>query len=268
MFCSYPADAGEDAPAVLKDWLREIAAMPPGPVQISGGEPLLAGTDNLCLLLAAVKKLGRKAELQTNAIAAAALPAAELARLAKALNAAGGYFNVNFPSHCPAVDARITGSKDNFAKRERGVRRLLEAGAQVRITHVVNSLNYRFIPGFIVYVDRRLAGAAWVQFSFAKAAGRALLRPGIVPSYRQASGPLRKGLRKASSLGIKCEVDHIPVCFIRDYWTCHVDVRKLLGRKPGPHQFEKQKTAKCAGCSFSRVCAGPRLDYLALGKTF
>ncbi|HAM36539.1 MAG TPA: hypothetical protein DCP85_11500 [Elusimicrobia bacterium] len=266
-FCSYPAD-GEERLGGLKSWLEELSGQDGGLVQISGGEPLLRRLRDLLALLKLCARRGIRAEFQTNAVLLADFDARELRALVQAVAKTSGYFNVNFPSHCPAVDARITGSKDNFAKRERGVRRLLEAGAQVRITHVVNSLNYRFIPGFIVYVDRRLAGAAWVQFSFAKAAGRALLRPGIVPSYRQASGPLRKGLRKASSLGIKCEVDHIPVCFIRDYWTCHVDVRKLLGRKPGPHQFEKQKTAKCAGCSFSRVCAGPRLDYLALGKTF
>ena len=48
VFCSYPEEGGSGAGFSLKGWLKEIAAMPPGLVQISGGEPLLAGAENIC----------------------------------------------------------------------------------------------------------------------------------------------------------------------------------------------------------------------------
>ncbi|MDP2865373.1 MAG: radical SAM protein, partial [Elusimicrobiota bacterium] len=142
VFCSYPEEEGGDGGVSVRGWLKEIAAMPSGLVQISGGEPLLAGADDLCLLLAAVKKLGRRAELQTNALAAAGLPGEELKRIARALKAADGYFNVNFPAANAALDFKITKARGGFKKRLAGVKRLIKAGAPVRLTHVISGLNY------------------------------------------------------------------------------------------------------------------------------
>ena len=267
LFCSYPGD-GPERERGLKSWLRELRGSEGGLVQISGGEPLLRRSADLITLMEFCAGRRIQVEFQTNAVLLAGVGESGLRALVKAVGKTSGYFNVNFPSHDPSVDARITGSPGNFAKRERAVIRLLEAGAPVRITQVVNSLNYRLIPRFVAYLKKRLSGVGWVQFSFVKAAGRTLSSPGIVPSYRQVSGYLRRGLKAASSAGIRCEVDHIPLCFLQDFWTSHVDVRKVLGGKPGPHQTEKQKIAKCAGCGFSTVCSGPRVDYLALRKAW
>jgi len=266
-FCSYPDDGTEKEPG-LSAWLRDLDDWAGGLVQISGGEPLLRRFGDLLALVERCARRRLQVEFQTNAVLLADLDAAALAKLVAAVRRSSGYFNVNFPAHAPALDARITGVKGHFLKRERSVQRLLGAGASVRLTHVINALNYRAVPSFVAYLKQRLAGVAWVQFSFVKGAGRASTRSGLVPSYRQVSRPLTEGLRAAAAWGIRCEVDHIPVCFIKDFWTCHVDVRKMLGRKPGPHQVEKQKVARCRGCSFAPVCSGPRVDYLALRPDF
>jgi len=264
VFCSYPADAGADGPAALKDWLREIAAMPPGPVQISGGEPLLAGTDNLCLLLAAVKRLGRKAELQTNAIAAASLSPGEVARLCKALKAAGGYFNVNFPAVSPAADFRITKTRGAFARRLAGVRRLIKAGAAVRLTHVISSLNYQDLPAFAAFAAKKLKGAAWLQFSYIKGVGRAEAR--YLPKYAEVKPYLLEALELCRAAGLRCEVDHIPPCYLGGFYRLNVDIVKMKEGRPGPHLREKARVAACRGCRFLALCPGPRKDYMAAHK--
>lgn len=264
VFCSYPADGGKDGPAELKAWLREIAAMPPGPVQISGGEPLLAGTGNLCLLLAAVKKLGREAELQTNAIAAARLPAAEVLRLVKALNAAGGYFNVNFPAAAPAADFRITKTRGAFAKRLAGVRRLIAAGAAVRLTHVITSLNYRDLPAFAAFAAKKLKGAAWLQFSYIKGVGRA--EAGCMPKYGEVKPYLLEALELCRAAGLRCYVDHIPPCYLGGFYRLNVDIVKMKEGRPGPHLLEKARVPACRGCRHLAVCPGPRKDYMAAHK--
>ena len=264
VFCSYPADAGEDGPAALKDWLRGIAAMPAGPGQISGGEPLPAGTDNLCLLLAAVKKLGRKAELQTNAIAAAGLPAAEVARLAKALKAADGYFNVNFPAASPTADYRITKTRGAFVKRLAGGRRLVKAGAAVRLTHVVSSLNYRELPGFAAFATKKLKGIAWLQFSYIKGVGRAEAR--YLPAYAEVKPHLLRALELCRAAGLCCDVDHIPPCYLGGFYRLNVDIVKMKEGRPGPHLREKARVPACRGCRFLALCPGPRKDYMAAHK--
>jgi len=266
LFCSYPEEGGAEVPATLRDWLREIAAMPPRLVQLSGGEPLLAGADNLCLLLAAVKKLGRTAELQTNALAAAGLPPAELARIVRALNAADGYFNVNFPASTSALDYKITRARGGFKKRLAGVKKLIKAGAAVRLTHVVSTLNYRALPAFAAFAAKELGGISWLQFSYIKGIGRAD-GSRFLPEYRLVEPYLKKALALCAAKDLRCEVDHIPPCFLGEYSALNVDMVKMRDGLKGPHLEEKKKVPACRGCSFAKLCPGPRKDYIAVHKT-
>lgn len=266
VFCSYPEEGGAEAPATLRDWLKEIAAMPPGLVQISGGEPLLASADDLCLLLAAVKKLGRTAELQTNALAAAGMRADKLGKIVKALNAAGGYFNVNFPAATAALDRKLTRAPGGFKKRAAGIARLVRAGARVRVTHVISSLNYRELPDFAAFAVRKLAGVSWVQFSYIKGIGRA--ESGLqLPRYAEVQPCLERALFICEKNGLRCEVDHIPPCFLGGFYRLNVDIVKMKAGLPGPHLEEKEHVPACRGCRFLEVCPGPRKDYIAAHKT-
>lgn len=239
--------------------------MPPGLVQLSGGEPLLAGTENLCLLLAAVKKLGRRAELQTNAVAAADLPEEELKRLVRALKAAGGYFNVNFPAATPSADYRITRVGGAFKKRLAGTARLVRAGAKVRITHVVSAASYRALPAFAAFAAKKLKGVSWVQFSYIKGIGRA--GAGQLPAYKAVSPFLIKALAACRAAGLRCEVDHIPPCFLGEFYRLNVDMVKMKEGAEGPHLLEKEHVPACRGCRFIRLCPGPRKDYIAVHGT-
>ncbi len=266
VFCSYPAEEGGVEKISLRDWLKEIAAMPPGLVQVSGGEPLLAGTGNLCLLLAAIKKLGRRAELQTNALSAAGLPEKDLDKIVRALKAAGGYFNVNFPAASPALDYKITRAGGGFRKRVAGVKRLIKAGAAVRLTHVISELNYRKLPAFAAYAARNLKGIAWLQFSYIKGIGRAEGSK-YLPRYGAVRPYLEKALSVCRENKIRCEVDHIPPCFLGEFYALSVDMVKMRDGVKGPHLEEKRKVPACRGCRFVKLCPGPRKDYIAVYKS-
>lgn len=266
LFCSYPEEDGGEDGVSLKNWLKEITAMPPGLVQISGGEPLLAGAENICLLLAAVKKLGRRAELQTNALAAAELAEAEIKSIALALKAAGGYFNVNFPAASPALDYRITRARGGFKKRLAGVKRLIRTGAPVRLTHVISELNYRRLPSFAAYAAKDLEGIAWLQFSYIKGAGRAEGSE-YLPEYGAVRPYLEKALSVCREKKVRCEVDHIPPCFLGEFYRLNVDMVKMREGVKGPHLEEKKQVPACRGCRFVKLCPGPRKDYIAVHKT-
>jgi len=266
VFCSYPEEDGGGEAVSLKDWLKEITAMRPGLVQLSGGEPLLAGTDNLCLLLAAVKKLGRRAELQTNALAAAGLPEEEILKIVRALKAADGYFNVNFPAGTPALDLKITRAIGGFKKRLAGVRKLVKAGAAVRLTHVISSLNYKELPAFASFAAKNLEGIAWLQFSYIKGIGRAD-GSRYLPKFKAVQPYLEKALAICGKNKIRCEVDHIPPCFLGEFYRLNVDMVKMRDGVKGPHLEEKEKVPACRGCRFIKLCPGPRKDYMAVHKT-
>ena len=267
VFCSYPEeDGGGDGGVPLKDWLKEIAAMPAGLVQLSGGEPLLAGAEDLLLLLAAVKKLGRRAELQTNALAAAELPRAEIKKLARALKAADGYFNVNFPAASASLDFKITRARGGFKKRLAGVKRLIKAGATVRLTHVISELNYRKLPAFAAFTAKNLRGIAWLQFSYIKGIGRAGGSK-YLPRYGSVRPYLEKALSVCRENEVRCEVDHIPPCFLGEFYRLNVDMVKMRDGTKGPHLAEKEQVPACRGCRFIKLCPGPRKDYIAVHKT-
>lgn len=266
VFCSYPAEAGAEPRAGLEAWAREIARMPAGLVQISGGEPLLAGARDLALLTAAAGRMGRSVEIQTNALAAADLKAAELKALVRALNACGGYFNVNFPASSAALDLRITGARGGFARRLAGVGRLIAAGAQVRLTHVISSLNFRRLPAFAAFAAGKLRGAAWLQFSYIKGVGRAE-GPAYMPRYADVEPYLVRALTVCRDAGLRCEVDHIPPCRLGGFYALSVDMVKMKEGRPGPHLEEKAKVAACRGCRFAGLCPGPRKDYIAVHRT-
>ncbi len=266
MFCSYPEEEGVAGTPPLKAWLKEIAAMPPGLVQISGGEPLLAGADSLALLLAAVKKLGRRAELQTNALAAAGLREGEFKKIILALKAANGYFNVNFPAAAPGLDLEITGARGGFKKRVAGVKRFVRAGAAVRLTHVISGLNYRRLPSFAAFAAKELKGIAWLQFSYIKGIGRAGGSK-YLPKYGAVRPYLEKALAICRENKIRCEVDHIPPCFLGGFYRLSVDMLKMRDGHKGPHLEEKAHIPACRGCRFLKLCPGPRKDYVAVHGT-
>ena len=263
VFCSYPQEDGPEERTELKDWLRELAAMPPGVLQISGGEPLLAPAKDLCMLLAAAKRLGRRAELQTNAIAAAGMRADKLNSVVKALNAAGGYFNVNFPADTAAADFALTRTRGAFRRRVAGVARLVKAGAQVRLTHVITALNYERLPSFAAFALKKLKGAAWLQFSYVKGAGRGS-DPRLLPRYAAVKPYLQRALLACEKNGLHCEVDHIPPCFLGGFYGLNVDIAKMREGRPGPHLEEKARVEECRGCRYLEVCPGPRKDYIAV----
>ncbi|MBI4801013.1 MAG: radical SAM protein [Elusimicrobia bacterium] len=263
VFCSYPAEAGPGGKAELKAWLKEISEMPPGLAQISGGEPLLADFEDLIKVLAFCARTGRRAELQTNGIAMAALAPERLKTLVKALNSAGGYFNINFPADNPALDFKITRTEGSFAGRTKAVKKLLALGAKVRLTHVVCSLNYKNAAKFAAFAAGTFKGLSWLQFSFIKGIGRAR-GPKFIPKYSAAAPYLIKALDLCGRKALKCEVDHIPPCFLGRHYARNVDLIKMLKGRKGPHLEEKKKVPVCKGCEFFMLCPGPRKDYIAV----
>ncbi|MFA6030827.1 MAG: radical SAM protein [Elusimicrobiota bacterium] len=243
--------------------LRLIDEDPGDHVQVSGGEPFLRRSADLLRILARCRERGKVAELQTNGLH---LLEPSTTRL-KALAGLTSFFNVNFSAHTPALDLRVTGVRGGFRRRLEGVRRLLALGAKVRLTHVLCGPNFRHAPAFVEFVRRELPGVSWIQFSFVKGIGRAKGKSRLIPRYGEAAPYLRRALAACRRGGLRFEVDHIPVCYVREYREHHVDYRKMREGLSGVHLSEKQKTADCAGCRLRARCPGPRVDYIEVHRS-
>jgi MoaA/NifB/PqqE/SkfB family radical SAM enzyme len=241
--------------------------MEPGLVQISGGEPLLADLGDLVKVIAFCARTGRVVELQTNGVMLAALPPESLGSLVKALDTANGYLNFNFPAHNAVLDLKTTGLAGAFAARTKAVKDLLALGAKLRLTHVVSSLNYKETASFASFAAATFKGRVRLQFSFIKGIGRAE-GSRFIPEYRAAAPYLLKALDLCAGKGLKCEVDHIPPCFLGRHHGRSVDLAKMSAGMKGPHLTEKKKVSGCKGCGFFELCPGPRKDYIAVHPAF
>ncbi len=247
----------------MSELAAAISGMKGGLVQLSGGEPFLLQPEKLLGLAALCVKTGKTVELQSNASLIKSFPDRDFTTLVKLVNASRGYFNLNFPADSSAADLRITGLKGGFSSRVAGARRLLEAGARVRLTHVILRDNFKRLPRFAAFAAG-LGGIDWLQFSFAKGIGKAAGNKKIVPSYEEVSPLLVEALRVAEKTGLRADVDHIPPCFLGPYARLHVDLGKFKGGDKGPYLDEKSKIGLCRRCALRSRCAGARNDYLSI----
>lgn len=256
--CTFCSSAGRNGDFSVSKLKADIDADATGHVQISGGDPLLRDPADLLELVAYCKKKGKIVELQTNAVLATRYNERVFALVSKLVD----FFNVNFSAHSPELDAAVTGVPGGFDWRVKGIHRMAELGARVRLTYIVHNANVAHAPDFVDFVAREFPDVEWIQFSYVKGMGRAKGSLGVIPKFEEAAGPLNAAMKKCVDAGIRFDVDHIPVCFVRDYKDHHADYRKMRLEQPGVHLTEKQKTGECEGCDLAAWCPGPRRDYV------
>lgn len=258
--CVFCSAAGRSGGFELDYLKRQIDEDKTGHVQVSGGDPLLKDPAELLEILLHCRKRGKIVELQTNAVLVPAYDEKRFQLLAKLVT----FFNVNFSAHTPELDYEVTLVRDGFARRIEGVRRMLASGTPVRLTYIVHQLNVAHAPAFVEFVGRELKGVEWVQFSYVKGMGRAKGNKTIIPRFEEAAPHLNRAMARCRELGLRFDVDHIPVCFVMEFKEHHADYRKMREKTPGVHISEKQKVAECEGCNIRAMCPGPRRDYIEL----
>ena len=263
VFCSYPGKNARNKKHDFNSYCREAAHSKDNLIQISGGEPFLAGAVNLLKLVLCAAKNNKKIEIQTNASLIKDVPLSVLKKLVKAVNLSQGYFNVNLSAADSVMDGKISGVRNIFSDKIKGVKLLLKFGADIRLTYIVCRLNYRQAPEFVEFALKKFPGVKWLQFSFVKAMGKALTKK-IVPKYLTASKYIIKAASLCERNKIKCEIDHIPLCMLGAYYRLNVDIGKIALNKGGLHRKEKTHIQRCLKCKYVNICSGPRKDYLKI----
>ncbi len=262
VFCSF-----DEKKTDRQENLASLAAKEkkgPGLIQISGGEPLLCRPQDLLDFCGRLVKKGKTIEFQTNGTLVESFPPAYLSKLVRLISARKGYFNINFSAADAKADLKITGLKEAFLKRLKAVKILKSLKAAIRLTFVINSINYKTLKSFAVLA----AGLKpdLIQFSFVKGQGSASGKKNIIPSYESVSPFLMAAMEILEGKKINFEIDHMPCCHLGRFWRFNVDVDKALKGLDGPHKSEKIHVKQCGGCGLRKVCFGPRKDYLKVRK--
>lgn len=196
--------------------------------------------------------------LSTNAVALA--DKAFCARAVRELD----HFTVNFPSHLPAVYARATRSV-KFPLALRGLRNLRSCGAEgrTRLFHIISEFNYRQLPAFAAWAAKNFGGAALVNLTFVRNAGRVADSAQIVPRYRQAAPFVKLALARLKLAGMKAVIQNMPLCQLAGFEGFSFEFHRW---RRGDRVLEEglaapARCAACSKCSLRSACCGARRDY-------
>jgi len=260
VFCSALGRKDSPSPAGVMSEIRRQIAAGAGTVILSGGETTLCG--DIFRIIRAVRAAGVGVELQTNGLTSSS------EKTARALVMSGvTLFNINFPSHIPAVNDEMTGTSGTLERRASGVANILRFGGAVRLTHIISSLNYSALADFASYVVEKFPGVKYVQFSYLKGMGGVLSSPRLLVPYADVSPYLIRAFGVLEKTGVYAVADHIPPCFMGRFYARNVDYIKLesgVGEDIVPG--EKAKLPGCRACVFRSRCAGPRKEHVRMIK--
>lgn len=239
--------------------LEKIRKNPPEKVTIEGGEPTLE--KRLPAFLEKLKGLGaREIILTTNGVL---FSNKDFAR--SMLKTGIDLFNINFSSCRASTSEALTGDKKALQRKLKGINNLIKLGAQdkLRLTFVINTLNYKELPHYIEFVHREFPGIFYAAFNMIKVMGAVKKRTYLVPRLTDIKPHLLKALRLSKKYGIKVITDGIPLCFMPGFCDAAIDTHKklVLGHE---NIHQKYMPASCAACGSRAKCGGLRKDYAEL----
>ncbi len=228
-------------------------------IQISGWEPLLS--KDLYNILYFIKKQKSRCfiEFQTNWVFL--LQNSNLDKLQKFwIN----LYNINYPCHIEKINDEIVRWKWSFHPREKSMREIIKRWLNLRINIIVNTINFKYLPSMVDYINKNFSWLERIQFSFTKAMWAANKNDEVVPKYEDTEEYFIDALAKCKKYNIIADVDHIPICFLWKYFKNHVDYSKLKRWEKWVFLVEKHYVKRCNLCNKKNLCTGFRKDYLEI----
>ncbi len=227
-------------------------------IVFTGGEPLLCRELPEYIRLAGKQGI-KEIELQSNG--------SLFYRMKTAKSFAGlgiSIFNISIPSHLESIHDRITNTSGLLEKRLLGVKNLLDCGANVRITHVICSLNQQSLFDFARFVHQRFSGIGLLEFNTVKLRGNCLQQKWLVPDLNKMDGELLKAVKYCERNKLRVLVDGVPLCHLKGIESHSIELIKLCNNKTQRLHAQKEKAKQCEGCSLNGLCRGFRKGYLEI----
>ncbi|MEF3280861.1 MAG: radical SAM protein [Elusimicrobiota bacterium] len=261
LYCKYCHNPPSGVRNTIEEIIEKVKEEKPYAVSLEGrGEPLT--NPDIVSLIKELKKMGvNNISISTNAIA--------LSNEKLLVNIADDvdFFIINFPSHIKEVYNSITRSVkyDLAIKALENIKKNGILG-KVRIFHIINKENYKFLGQFTDWVNKNYSLVLLLNFCFVRNKGRVNNSKEIVPRYTEVSKYLKLALAKAKLYGIKAVMQNIPLCVMEKFEGFSFEFHRW---KRGDKVFEKGveaplKLEKCLKCSLRQGCCGARRDYIRI----
>jgi MoaA/NifB/PqqE/SkfB family radical SAM enzyme len=255
IFCSRkiePPTSANEAKEIVKKFKHSIS--------IEGGEPLLH--KDIIQIVRGVKKEGvREVIIATNGFS---LDKKE--RVKELVNAGVDVFNFNFPSHIKKLYEVLTQSKD-YEKTILAIKNCIEIGGykRVRITYVINALNYKYISKFSDFIKSEFGNVFYVELNMIKVLGKVKKRHYLVPKLIDIHPYIINGFKRFEKNNIHFISDGIPLCYMNGFEDRNIDAQvRVWNMNVWIAPKEKSHFKPCNDCVLKQICSGPRKDYVKI----
>ncbi len=233
-------------------------------ISFTGGEPTLRN-DLLELISFAKKRTTSRVEIQTNAMRCS------YEHYVMGLKKAGlnGAF-VALHSHRESISDELTRTPGSFKLTIKGLENLLNENIAVTINTVINSMNYKNLPDFVKFVNKKFPQIENINFSFVQPYGNAWSNKWIVPRLSDAAQDIRDAMQYCKDHNIEFYNPYcgIPMCYAkgfekncienldfneRDGENIHEGIQRVMENKV--------KAPQCKYCSVNASCLGVWIGY-------
>lgn len=228
-------------------------------VSFSGGEPTLS--KDLVHYVRAASRLGiGDIELVTNG---ALIDSSEKVRPFAEAGLTKAF--VSLHAHDELISRRMTSKVGEWEKTVRSIDAMLEHGIRVDLNHVVNAVNYPYLPKFAELVADRWKSEVGVSFAFVTPQFRALENADLVPRISDVLPYLRRAMATFVSRRHRFIVGSrqgIPPCFL-DEFTPWSDFVQMSPQAHADDEPQKIRGPRCDECRWSAQCVGLWKPYAA-----
>ena len=244
----------------------------------TGGEPLLY--PDISKVIRFAKKCGFMVEIQTNGTLL------DRQMISTLKDAGLDIINFGLHSHKKNVSSQLRGVRFGFETIIKNLRLADKNGFKIHIIHVINSFNYKDLPGFIDFMHKLRLHNLWLNLSLVVPEGWAWENKRVIPRARDIKPFLQKAMKKCSTYGIRFDVSEIvPLCIVDGFENHAIStlfkisqfkivddylsgVRGLDFSKPS--SLQAAKAPQCKKCTMNAICAGfyPRLKELYCLRDF
>ncbi|MBU1323509.1 radical SAM protein [Patescibacteria group bacterium] len=275
VFCNRPPEIASKQVFKLENIKKRIKEISTNPevarIIFTGGEPLLY--PHLPEVIAWAKKYGFITEIQTNGT----LLHTKITELKKA---GLDIINFAFHSHKKNISNRLRGTKFGFEKIIKNLKLADKMGFTIHIIHVINSLNYQDLSGFIDYINHLNLQQFWLNLSLVVPEGWAWENKWIIPRMKDVQPYLIKAMENCKKYNNKFDISEIvPLCIVNGFEEHAISTLfkisgleiiddYLTGKRSldftNPTSDYAAKAPQCRKCRLNNICAGfyPRLKEL------
>ena len=194
-------------------------------------------------------------------------------------------FSVSLHSHKKDISEKLVGRKNTFNRTIKGIDNLIKNGCDsISIYHVITKYNYKDLPGFVKFINKKFPQVKNITFSYIYPVGAALKNKKIFPQLSKTEIYFQKALKLCKEYKMNFSITTcgtIPLCFLKGYEDILLNQQEL--DQPGKvgivdtvkdeqyqlatdqfHEKTKIKSSKCKDCLYDDKCGGIWRTYVEL----